>query len=331
MGVDKRVFVTGATGFIGENLCKSLSKKNIKVNALVRNPNKSPDLVSDPNVSLIRGDLLSKDDLLRASEGCSESYHIAGFVEPWHPQESYFYKINVDGTQNVLEATKENGIQKVVFTSTAGVFGPSISGRVTEKTIKQIPLTTHYERSKEEAEKVARQYSSLGMDVVIVNPTRVYGRGQISKSNAVTLLIDRYSRGKWRILPGNGNKLGNYVHIEDVVQGHLLAMEKGRSGENYLLGGESVTYRELFNIIAEESGKNHWMIPLSSRIIIFVSYLQEIQANLFNSPPLITSGFAKKYLYNWDNDSSKAERELGYRPRSLRDGIRDTLEWLSNK
>ena len=327
----KTIFVTGATGFIGERLCLKLASENHLVKALVRNPDKSPLLKENANITLVKGDLGDYESLVAASSGCEYAYHIAGFVEPWHRDESMFYKINVDGTRNVLDACISNGLEKLVFTSTAGVFGPSGGSKVTEKTERVLPLTTHYEKSKEQAEKLVREYHDKGLEVVIVNPTRVFGEGLLSKSNAATQLIDRYSRGKWRILPGTGKKLGNYVHVDDVVEGHTRAMEFGRSGENYLLGGDSVSYSGFFDTIADHSGQKHWMIPLSNRIIIAISYVELWKANIFKIPPLITPGFAKKYLYDWDNDSSKAIEELGYSPRSLSEGVKLTLNWLKDK
>ena len=130
------------------------------------------------------------------------------------------------------------------------------------------------------------------------------------------------------MLPGDGKRLGNYVYVEDIVKGQILAMKHGRSGENYILGGDSVSYSELFHEIGEQSGKQHWMIPIPTWLMMGLAKFQMAKANLLGLSPLITPGFARKYLYDWDNSIEKARKELHYNPLTLKEGIAKTLEWL---
>ena len=163
--------------------------------------------------------------------------------------------------------------------------------------------------------------------MVFLHPTRVFGPGQLSESNTVTAMIDGYLKGKWRVIPGNGKSIGNYVYVDDVVQGHLLALERGISGEHYVLGGENVSYDEFFNILKELSGVHHRLLHIPYGVMLSASKIMDILAR-FGVKPLITSGFVKKYNYDWINSSQKAVDQLGYRPISLEEGIARTIRWI---
>lgn len=325
----KRIFITGATGFVGSALANSLANQGQIIHALIRDENKARKYINHSNIHYFKGDLMDTDALHKAASGCEESYHVAGYVNLWHRDKNTFYKHNVIGTENVLKACYDEGVKKFVFTSTAGVIGPSNNGVITEDTIKTLPSTTEYERTKEQAEELVRSHANQDMDVVIVNPTRVFGPGLMSKRNAVTMLIDKYSRGKWKLLPGDGSKISNYVYIEDVVSGHQLAMENGIPGERYIIGGDNVSYIEFFNTIGKIIGKKYTMIKVPVSLILFMAHFQQLKADLFGIAPLVTPGFVRKYLYDWETDCCKANKYLGYNPKSLEYGIQQTLNWLN--
>ncbi len=325
----KRIFITGATGFVGSSLANSLANQGQIIHALIRDENKARKYINHSNIHYFNGDLMNTDSLHKAASGCEESYHLAGYVNLWHRDKNTFYRYNVTGTENVLKACLEEGVKKFVFTSTAGVIGPSDNGLVTEDTIKTLPSTTEYERTKEQAEALVRSYANQGLQVVIVNPTRVFGPGPMSKSNAVTMLIDKYSKGKWKLLPGDGNAISNYVYIDDVVLGHQLAMEKGISGERYIIAGDNVSYIDFFNTIGKITGKTYKLTKVPVSLILFMAHFQQIKADLFGIAPLITPGFARKYLYNWKTGCYKANKYLGYNHKSLEYGIQQTLKWLN--
>ena len=192
-----------------------------------------------------------------------EVYHLAAFASVWAKDDS-FSKINIDGTLNILNAAKKKESKKIVVTSTAGVIGPAIDGPVNEDTPRQVDFFTDYESTKYESELKIKEYVANGQHVVIVNPTRVYGPYPLNVSNSVTKLVRQYIAGKWKFIPGDGMSTGNYVYVDDVINGHILAMANGRAGERYLLGGEDATYHELFNAIADISGKKYklYKMPL---------------------------------------------------------------------
>ena len=226
----KKVFVSGATGFIGIQLVKRLIGSGNKVHALYRSESKA-DLIRIEGVTLFKGDIMDTHCLSRAMKGCSQAYHVAAYATVWSKDPSLFFRFNVDGTLNVLEAARLTGIDRMVVTSTAGILGPSEKDPVNENSPVPSSFFTLYEDSKYKMEQKLKKHLDTKPEVVIVNPTRVYGPGFLSKSNGMSLMIKKYIAGNWRFIPGDGKRMGNYVYVEDVVTGHLLAMEKGISGE----------------------------------------------------------------------------------------------------
>jgi nucleoside-diphosphate-sugar epimerase len=218
-----------------------------------------------------------------------------------------------------------------VHTSTAGVFKPSGERPNSEESPMAASHIIHYDRSKAQAEQKITAYVRDGMDVVIVNPTRIYGPGKLGDSNGVTRMIRDYMKGRWHIIPGNGRSVGNYVYIDDVVDGHILAMEKGRTGERYLLGGSDLSFNEFFNILKEVSGCHYFLIKIPLFIGISAAAIMLTIARLTGRMPLITPGLLKKYSHHWAVSSEKAKSELGYDPLDFREGLRKTIEWLNMK
>lgn len=321
------IFITGATGFIGHHLVKKLLDEGHIVHAIFRLQAKS-EQIKHNNIKWFKGDILNNESLRIAMNGCQQVYHVAAYAAACEKKPGDFSKYNVQGTINVIETAKQLGINDIVVTSTAGVFGPSLHEIITEATVSSIPYFTGYERSKAESERIISDYVRKGMRIVIVNPTRVYGPGFLNESNSVTKMIKSYIEGKWHVLPGNGKSIGNYVFVNDVVDGHVLAMQKGTSGERYILGGDNVTYEQFFQELADISGKKHWLIPLSLNLMLGIGYLFLLLNKLFKITPLITPAHIRKFNYNWEVSSNKAMKELGFKITSLSKGFHETLMWL---
>ncbi|MFY0593474.1 SDR family oxidoreductase [Roseivirga sp.] len=324
--MSKRIFITGSTGFIGQKLTMRLADEGNKVVALIRSQAKAKDLQHE-NISFVEGDLFALEALNKGMEGCQEVYHLAAFASVWAKGDT-FKSVNIDGTLNVLAAAKAQGVEKVVVTSTAGVIGPAIDGPVNEETPRQVGFFTEYESTKYESELKIKALVKEGQHVVIVNPTRVYGPGPLNVSNSVTKLIKQYIAGKWKFIPGDGKSTGNYVFVDDVINGHILAMAKGRAGERYLLGGDDATYHELFDMIAAIGGRKYKLYHMPLGILLAFGKIQLFLAEKFGRQPLITPGWVRKYLYKWSVSSAKAENELGYQITSLKEGIEQTVDWL---
>jgi nucleoside-diphosphate-sugar epimerase len=324
----ERVFITGATGFIGERLAQTLAEQGHTVHALFRDPAKAKGL-EHPLIQPLKGDLSDRESLRRALEGCTQVYHLAALASVWHPNPDAFDLINVQGTQTLLEEARAQGVQRLVITSTAGVLGAS-EGRETVDESRQYPLDaldTAYERSKARSEQMIREFAAGGLHAVVVNPSRVYGPGLLSTSNSVTKMILGYQKGTWRFIPGDGSSVGNYVFVDDVVQGHLLAMERGRAGERYILGGENASFNEFFEQLAELTGQRRRMLRIPLSAMMAVAKTQQWMADRFQRAPLITPPFVRKYSRNWYLSTRKAEEELGYEPTPLRQGLERTLGW----
>lgn len=324
--MSKRIFITGSTGFIGRKLAMKLADEGNEVVALIRSKRKAEDLQHE-RISFVEGDLFATDALENGMKGCHEVYHLAAFASVWAKGDT-FKTVNIDGTLNVLDAAKKQGVSKVVVTSTAGVIGPAIDGPVNEDTPRQVDFFTDYESTKYESELKIKEYVSKGQHVVIVNPTRVYGPGPLNVSNSVTKLVKQYIAGKWKFIPGDGLSTGNYVYVDDVINGHILAMQNGRAGERYLLGGDDATYFELFDTIAEIGGRKYKLYKMPLGVLLAFGKLQLFMAERFGRQPMITPGWVRKYLYKWSVSSAKAQSELGYEVTPLKQGIQHTVDWL---
>ncbi len=324
-----KFFITGATGFLGTGLVNKLVAHGHQIHFLSRDPLKV-NYFKNKNVRFFLGDVLDIGRIEEAMTGCDYVFHLAGCVKVYVKKPDTFYEINVLGTKNVLETARKLSIKKMIITSTAGIFGPSTDGIITENTIRNIDYFNEYEKTKSQAEEIALEYARKGQNIVIVNPTRVYGPGPLTESNIVTLLIKKYSEGKWRFVPGNGETIGNYVYIGDVVHGHLLAMEKGKSGEKFILSGSNASYSDIIYTIDNIQKRKHRIIKVPFFLIFTFVWIQVIVCNLFRKPPQVTSGWVKKLPKDWNTSNEKALHVLGYKPTNLETGIKKTLNWLNN-
>jgi nucleoside-diphosphate-sugar epimerase len=323
------IFVTGSTGFIGTALVNELVRRGHAVHALARAASNTDGLTHE-RISIVRGDILDRESLVRGLRGCTQVYHLAAYAKNWARDPSTFFLQNVHGTKNVLQAAQEAGVRRIVFTSTIVVFGPTPPGVVGDESMPRMTqkYCTGYEESKTVAEQEALKLGASGFPVVIVNPTRVYGPGKLTEGNSVSLMLDRYQRGKFPILLNKGKDVGNYVLVNDLVQGHILAMEKGRLGERYILGGENISLKGLFAMVDEQTGKRHQQINLPPRLAMLYAALEQKKAEWFDLYPQVTPGWVQTFLQDWAYRSAKAERELGYQITPLREGIRKTLDWI---
>lgn len=322
-------FVTGATGYIGAHLVKRLTSKGHTVHALVRNQKKA-QAIKNSLVELFEGDLMQPHTIDHAMQGCDYVFHLAAFAKVWAKESKIFFDQNVKGTTHVLEAAIKNNVKRCVFTSTAGVLGPSFNEAVTEKSSRDLDFFSEYESSKALSESKIKDYVNEGLDVVIVSPTRVYGPYLFGQSQSVTLLVEKFIKRNWRLVPGNGKKTGNYIFIDDVVQGHLAAMEKGRKGHTYILGGTNHNYFDFFDVLKKVSGIERSMIKTPFMVQLLFSQLQLIKT-WFGNEPLITPKWINKGRYNWSVSPAKAVEELGLKMTPLDVGLKATIDWIHSR
>jgi farnesol dehydrogenase len=238
--------------------------------------------------------------------------------------------MNVQGMRNVFDAAAKQGVERVVWTSTMLTFGPTPRGRVHNE---ESPRSTDrffadYDRTKTIAEQEALRRAAEGFPVVMVNPARVYGPGHLSEGNSVCLLMDQYDRGLVPFLLNLGVNVCNWVFIDDVVTGHILAMERGRIGQRYILGGENASLKQFFRLVDQVSGRRHFQVPVFRFSALAFAWIQRKRAEWFGIHPQITPGWVRMFLVDWAYSTEKARRELGYRPTPLADGLKITYEWL---
>lgn len=322
-------FVTGATGFVGSRLVVELVRRGDAVRALVR-PTSRREGLEGVQIATIEGDIGDQGSLHRGMEGCSGVFHLAAYARNWARDPRTFFDLNVGGTRNVLDAARTAGVARVVLTSTMVTFGPTPPGVVGDESMpRSTPrFFTEYEESKTTAEREALALAANGLPVVIVNPTRVYGPGRFTEANSVTIMIDMYDRGRFPVLLAGGVNVGNYALVDDLVRGHILAMEKGRVGERYILGGENVSLSGLFDLVDEVTGRRHLRFDLPARLAMAYSVLEKRKAEWLGLYPRITPGWVETFLRDWAYSSAKAQREIGYTVTPLKEGIRLTCEWL---
>jgi nucleoside-diphosphate-sugar epimerase len=332
------VFVTGASGFIGMRLVHELLKRGDTVHALVRSgklasppgflPGERPNF-DHPNLKLFGGDITNADSLRAAMRGCSQVFHLAGYAKNWARDRQTYTKSNVEGLRNVCDVAQELGVQRMVWTSTMLTFGPTAPGQIGDETLaRTAPCFTDYETSKMAAENLAAKYVERGLPLVIANPGRVFGPGHLTEGNSLSLIIDMYDRGRAPVLLAGGRNVGNYVLVDDVVQGLLLAAARGRVGEKYLLGGENVSLKEFFRLIDGVSGKRHFQITIRRPGAMAYAWLARARARWIGGYPQITPEWVRLFLVDWAFSSAKAQQELGYHFTPLRDAVRLTYEWL---
>ncbi len=323
------IFVTGGTGFIGTKLVNALLAKGHTVRCLTRSTSNRSGL-SHERVQFVEGNLMDPDSLRRGMKGCSQVYHLAAYAKNWSKDPREFYRQNVDGMHNVFDAAEQSRVKRIVLTSTIVTMGPSRPGEVRDESMPRITpkYYTEYEESKALGEQQALERVKKGLPAVIVNPTRVYGPGKLTEGNSVSLMIDMYDRGKVPVLLNNGINVGNYVLVDDLVQGHILAMERGKVGERYILGGENAALRDIFRMVDEVSGKTHTQFPLPAGLAMLYGRFEQKKAELLGLYPQITPGWVETFLQDWAYKCTKAETQLGYRITPLKEGIRKTYIWL---
>jgi len=324
-----KIFITGATGYVGAHLINRLIEQGHFLHVLVRSIKKNPQL-KNSSVAIFEGNILEKESIKKAMTGCDYVFHLAACTSIWLKNEDDYFNINVTGTNNVLDIAYELGIKKTVVTSTAGVYGPSIDKVVDETTKRKVPYFNNYEKSKAISEKNIKQYiNEKDMDIVIVSPTRIYGPFLNGKSFSFTLLIEKYIEGNWKFIPGNGEKIGNYIFIDDVVNGHIQAMNIGLKGENYLLAGINCSYNEFFKVLKNASGKNYKLFHTPLWIQLLFGYIQLIKVSIFKIPPSVVPKCIKRGNFNWEVSSKKMNEKLLVETTSLEDGIKKTVFWAT--
>lgn len=324
------ILVTGSTGFLGKRLCQLLAEQGNQVRALTRRVEQFSEF-NHPDIIPFVGNLSRPESLDEATKGMDQVYHLAALASDWAPDRRTFYKVNFEGTLRLLDACKKNGVKRTVVTSTMGTIGPPDPENVVpvdEEHIRWVDFFTDYEVSKSLLEERIGHRVRRGEDIVIVNPTRIFGPGVYDRKNGLIILMDHYLNRPFAVAPGTKEVIGNYVYVDDVANGHVQAMEKGKNGEKYILGGHNLTFGQFFELLKEGTGKKGRVIRIPFGVIKLMAVWGSIGASLFKKAPMVTFTYLRKIRYDWPVSSGKAEQELGYHISPMADAIDETLKWL---
>jgi dihydroflavonol-4-reductase len=320
-----KVFVTGGTGFIGGEVVRQLRERGEEVVCLVRSPEKAAKL-RELGCELTRGDLSDEAAIRQGIAGCDAVIHAAAMYEVGIPakQRPAMWEANVAGTERVMKAALDEKVGRIVYVSTVGIFG-NTHKQVVDESYKnpETDFTSYYEETKLEAHKlVQRMIDEQGLPAIIVQPGGVYGPGDTSQ---VADLLEQFFAGKLPLMPFP--ELGICMtHVEDIAGGILLALDKGKLGETYVISGPATTMREAIETVARVSGRKAPKRDLPTGLMKAMIPLGPLVGKLMGQPPnlreLISSADGVTFWAKYD----KAQRELGYSPRGMDEGLRQTLK-----
>ncbi|HET7539895.1 MAG TPA: NAD-dependent epimerase/dehydratase family protein [Polyangiaceae bacterium] len=324
--------VTGATGFVGSQLVRTLIERGESVKALVRPGSNLAALAGYPSdrFKIAVGDARIEQSVFAALANCTRLYHVAGNFKLWDPEPSRVISPAVEGMRATLRAARARKLEKIVITSSAGVLGTTANSEAVMDETHEFNLTDPeaYFAAKVAADRVAAEFIAEGAPIVTVLPATIAGPGDWKPTPNGQLLLDYLKTPPTSHFPVSGGGI-NVVDVEDVAHGHLLAMERGVVGERYLLGGENLTFSRLFETLSDLTGLAEPSTPKSKGLMKVAGKLFELNARLRGGVPRITSRLANDYVDTFCFVSSKkAELELGYRHRPAREALARSVRWF---
>ncbi len=319
-----KALVTGANGFTGSHLVKALEQQGNEVVALVR---KSSNLerLSDRAVQLVYGDITDRDALKTAMAGADTVFHTAAYVELGLVNGAEMERVNVEGTRAVMEVARAAGVSKVVYCSTIGIFGDT-QGQVIDETFQrtQTDFSSAYDRTKYEAQQIVDRFAAQGLPIVSVLPSGIFG----ADDPHFGPVMQQFLKGKLKLWAG-GDRITGVVHVDDLVTAMILAAEKGKPGERYIISAGDLTTREMFDLLSQETG-----IPVPHEapkpLVRFVGNLLDPVGRLLNWQPPISR---ERVRYIYDRcvrvDATKARQELGWHPRTVPETLQEIIQIMA--
>jgi dihydroflavonol-4-reductase len=320
------VLVTGATGFVGSAVARALLARGDQVRVLAR-PGSDRRNLAELEVEVVSGDLDDPGSLAPAVAGCKALYHVAADYRLWVPKPDRIYRTNVDGTRALMRAAAEAGVARIVYTSSVATLGHRGDGgpadEATPVTLED--MIGHYKRSKFLAEaEVRRLVDEDGLPAVTVNPSTPVGPRDI-KPTPTGRMIVAAAAGK---MPAYVDTGLNIVHVDDVAAGHLLAFERGRIGERYVLGGEDLSLKRILGDIAALVGRPPPRLKLSPAVVMPIAAVAELWARVSGREPMTTRDAVRMSRKTMYFSSDKAKRELGYAPGPAAQALKSAVAWF---
>lgn len=320
-----KILLTGATGFIGGTLAERMLEMGYSLRLLVRSKD-AAKLWSKRGAEVVRGDITNPEDCRKAVEGIHSVFHLAGVVGYSKAMHQLMVQVNVIGTSNLLDAAIEAGVQKFIHMSSVTAIGASLDGKQPlneESKFNLSHLNLGYFETKRKAEELVLSAARAGkIHALCLNPSTVYGAGDAQKGSRKTQL--KVAKGKFPFYTSGGV---NVIHVDDVVNAFFKAWESGRSGERYILAGDNITIKELFQKIAKAAGVRAPYIYLPNTIVHGIGKVGDKLEAMGKKGPLTSENAWTSTMFHWF-DATKAKNELGLKPRSCDEAINDSVKWI---
>jgi dihydroflavonol-4-reductase len=319
-------FVTGASGFLGSHVAKVLCEQGARLRLLVRASSNLKNL-QGLNADTVTGDLRDPASLEKALAGCDTVFHVAADYRLWVRDPHQMYRANVEGTRALLDAARKNAVQRIVYTSSVATIGFTSNGHTADEDspVSLDDMIGHYKRSKFLAEQIALEAGRSGMHVVTVNPTTPVGEQDVKPTPTGRIVLDFLKRK----FPAYVETGLNLVDVRDCARGHVAALEKGKSGERYILGGENLTLKQILDKLAAITGLSSPRVKLPYIFAFATGIIDEtITGRMLNKEPRATMDavrMGKKMMFA---TSAKAERELGWKIVPVDDALRRAVGWF---
>jgi dihydroflavonol-4-reductase len=316
--------VTGATGFVGSHVVRLLVEQGVPVRVLLR-PTARREILQGLPVEIVIGDLRDAESLRRACSGVSRVFHVAADYRLWVRDPGEMYASNVEGTRQLLEAARQAGVERFVYTSTVATIAVPRPGPLPDETVEAEldEMIGPYKRSKLLAERLVRAAAAEGFPAVIVNPTTPVGPGDWKPTPTGRIILD-FLRGR---MPAYVDTGLNLVAVEDVARGHLLAAERGRVGERYLLGCRNMTLKEILDVLARITGRPAPRLRLPHVVALAAGLADEMWARLTGREPQIPLDGVRMSRHRMFVNTTRAERELGFRPGPVEAALERAVRW----
>ena len=323
---DAKTLLTGATGFVGSAVARALNRAGFPVRALVRRGSPRAHL-GDLELEFVEGDLRDADLVGRAVDGVRYVFHVAADYRLWARDPREIFTANVDGTRNLMQAALRAGVERVVYTSSVATLGLRPDGTPADEAnpLSEMQGIGAYKRSKIAAERlVEAMIARDGLPAIIVNPSTPVGPGDVKPTPTGRIIVEA-ACGR---IPGFVDTGLNLVHVDDVADGHLAALERGVVGERYILGGANVTFADMLADIARLVGRKPPRLRIPRAAVMPIAYAAEALARFTGREPFATVDGVRMAKHRMFFTAAKAERDLGYRARPYIAGLQDAVQWF---
>lgn len=324
-----KAFVTGATGFVGSHVARYLAGQGAELRLLVRPTSLTANLEGIVG-ERVMGDLRDPGSLRRAMSGCGVVFHVAADYRLWTRDPGEMYRSNVEGTRNIIQLAQQTGVRRVIYTSSVATMGFTGNGGLADESspVALSDMIGHYKRSKFQAEQVALQAGRGGAGVVVVNPTTPVGERDIRPTPTGRIIVDFLKRK----FPAYVDTGLNLVDVAEVARGHVAALEKGKSGERYILGGENLTLKQILDKLAAITGLPSPKLKLPYAVALATGVLDTaVTGLLLRREPRVTVDAVRMGRKKMFVSSARAERDLGWRIVPVDDALRRAVDWFRER